>query len=214
MQERIRKLGATTLAILWIASCDSKDEGLAESSSSGGVAESSPSEGGESPPPECVDVELFESEACLAAVMAACRANSSREDCWGADPTVLDAENGRIVHCTWTDVIEVLDVVSCELGAPYGRCEAALAAGLNGSVHDACVDGVFTEPGHLAMLESLELVDITPSPDGTLYTEPIGPWSLIGGDGASMVASCSTGASPAGPDWCTCGPAACAAAAE
>jgi len=169
-------------------------------------------DGAEPAPNECVGVELFDSEACLEAVMTECRALVFEDDCWAAESIEIAPPNGNIVHCRWTEVVALANTQTCEIESAFGRCEAALGAGLNGSVADPCVNGAFVEPGHLAMLDDDELVDLSPAPDGTLYTEPIGPWSLIGGSSAS-VASCVEGASPAGPDWCACGPAACAATA-
>jgi hypothetical protein len=161
----------------------------------------------ENVPSECVGVDnLFGSEECLESLMVKCRAIATEDDCWAARP--IEVGSGTVVHCAWTNVVSVDDEETCEFGSIFGRCEAALEANW-GSV-DPCVDGAFVGPGHGAFLETKELVEVASAPDGRLYEAPLGPWTVLESDANSTIATCSGG----GPEWCSCGAAACLATGE
>jgi hypothetical protein len=163
-------------------------------------------------PVECEGVEdAGQSPACLEALTAICRAHQSEAACWSAPPmkVPLFGNVGQYLYCAWTEVAQFANTETCDVGAVFGRCEAASVLFGDGYTGDPCHEGMYYEEGYyIAFLEAQELVDgvlSTPPglhPDGALVLNaPLSP----------SATACPLDGAPA---WCACGPAACEATAE
>jgi hypothetical protein len=168
----------------------------------------------DSTPTECQNIDfLFDSEPCLEALTARCRAFTTEEDCWGAEPVEV-AVDGDYAYCAWTKVAIVADAQTCEIGETFGRCEAALPALPDGAGGHACLDGEVTIEGdYTAFVDDLELVDSTvESPDATAYATLL-YWT------PSSASTCGENVTPPvpgppAPEWCSCAAAACLATGD
>jgi hypothetical protein len=164
-------------------------------------------------PVECEGVEdAANSPACLEALTAICRAHQSEAACWSSPPMQVHVNGnvGQYLYCAWTEVAQLADAETCDVGVVFGRCEAATVLFGDGYTGDPCWDGMYYEPGYyVAYVEAQELVDgvvfsppeLNPEFGGLVLAAPLSP---------SATGCWTDGA----PTWCACGPAACEATAE